>query len=244
MATKRYALSTVQRLRRRAQAVCPEHAWPPEGWSISAVDPGLVLDAFPPLRLREGLVLRAYQYFVGGNGNARVWALPVDAPFPAPAQSPQVGEVFRTPPRPAGALDDVMDAIVGDGSPWSYVCASIFAREIGEFGAFWHGCDWSSHELLGNDPIPVAPPTDDDGDGNEDGPRIWPPKAWCWSHPRPADWRPSVRTSKDLVTVTFHTYTGLAPERIDRHRDTYRPGSYRFESETVSLAYGPGGYVY
>jgi len=31
-----------------------------------------------------------------------------------------------------------MDGIDGDGSGWSYLCASLFAREIAELGAMWH----------------------------------------------------------------------------------------------------------
>jgi hypothetical protein len=36
-------------------------------------------------------------------------------------------------------LDDFMDAIEGDGSAWSYLSASLFAREAAELGALWHG---------------------------------------------------------------------------------------------------------
>ena len=34
-----------------------------------------------------------------------------------------------------------MQAIEGDGSPWSYLSASILSREAEEFGAMWHGVD-------------------------------------------------------------------------------------------------------
>jgi len=46
---------------------------------------------------------------------------------------------LSAPPRPHGALDDFMDAIEGDGSAWSYLSASLFAREAAELGALWHG---------------------------------------------------------------------------------------------------------
>lgn len=45
-----------------------------------------------------------------------------------------------------------MEAIEGDGSHWSYLSASIFMREINEFGASWHGCSWSTHEIIDKNP--------------------------------------------------------------------------------------------
>ena len=42
----------------------------------------------------------------------------------------------------------LMQAIEGDGSPWSYLSASILSREAAEFGAMWHGCDWSDQTIL------------------------------------------------------------------------------------------------
>ena len=56
----------------------------PRGWSKSQVEPVEVLKAFPALRLKKGFVLRAYQFREGGNGNAVVWAMPEESPFPSP----------------------------------------------------------------------------------------------------------------------------------------------------------------
>ena len=46
--------------------------------------------------------------------------MPVDAEFPDPEECPRLERVFLEPPVPPAALEESMDAIDGDGSPWSY----------------------------------------------------------------------------------------------------------------------------
>jgi hypothetical protein len=123
-----------------------------EGWTRSEVDPMRLLAVFTALRGKPGYVLRAYQYRMGGNGNGIVWAIPEGVLFPGPDACTRLAERFLNPPRPPGALDDCMEAIEGDGTPWSYLSASLFAREAAEFGAIWHGCSWSAHAIVGAAP--------------------------------------------------------------------------------------------
>ena len=66
----------------------------PEGWIKSQVEPVEVLKAFSALRLKKGFVLRAYQFRDGGNGNAVVWAMPQDSPFPLPESCPKAEDAF------------------------------------------------------------------------------------------------------------------------------------------------------
>ena len=42
----------------------------PDGWSISPVDLNQVVNVFPLLRLKQGLVLHAYQYRQQGDGHS------------------------------------------------------------------------------------------------------------------------------------------------------------------------------
>ena len=56
-----------------------------------------------------------------------------------------------SPRGPPGAVP-LMQAIEGDGSPWSYLSASILSREAAEFGAIWHGCVWSDQTILSKPP--------------------------------------------------------------------------------------------
>lgn len=128
--------------------------WPErDGWTKSAVNPNTLLRCFPALRLKNGFVLRAYVYRDGsGNGNGVVWAMPANTCFPEPERCPRVEDAWLAPPKPPGALENYMAAVEGDGAPWSYLSASILARELREFGALWHGCSWSTHAILGSDP--------------------------------------------------------------------------------------------
>jgi len=200
-----------------------------------------LLACFPALRLKKGFALRAYVYRDGfGNGNGLVWAMPADLPFPEPETCPGAEGTFVSPPRPPGALDDFMEAVEGDGSPWSYLCASVMARELREFGALWHGCYWSTHVVLGSYPWEFCrrcteafsehPPSDPDN--------------WRWLEPEPTRWEPQISVGNDAVTVTFYTYTALGCEQIVRHVDTFRPGSYTFGSDVKIVATGLSGYVF
>src|SRR4051812_34654359 len=100
-----------------------------------------------------------------------------------------------------------MEAIDGDGSALSYLSASIFVRELGEFGARWHGCSWSTHKILGADPFigpaPKMMTTDDQ---------------WTWMERAPETWLPTVVTVHP-VGVRFYTHSALHEERIVRHFD-------------------------
>lgn len=204
----------------------------PEGWSKSTIDPADTLAVFDVLRLKPGFVLRAYRFREGGNGNGVVWAMPADAGYPEPNECPR-GDGFLSPPKPKGALDDVMDAVEGDGSPWSYLCASLAKRDLGEFGAMWHGCSWSVHSILGSDPTRRCS-------------RIiqTPSAAWAWGEPRPAEWKPQMMMDGSTVKVQFFTYSPLGEEQIYRHTDRFRAGSYRFTTKTTTVATGQGGIVF
>jgi len=213
----------------------------PRGWSKSQVEPVEVLKAFSALRLKKGFVLRAYQFRQGENGNAVVWAMPEDSPFPSPKECPKLKDAFLEPPRPPLALDDLMEAIEGDGSHWSYLSASIFVREINEFGAGWHGCDWSTHEIIDKAPSDYFNQTQR---GSEE--RIPHSKVddWTWLKKKPKELRPSVSKKNDKIIVTFYSFSGLSTEAIYRHVDTFQAGKYSFKTKEVMIAKGCGGYVF
>jgi hypothetical protein len=238
--TSTFPAAQLERLRRRAAHVrrVPDHL-PTDGWSRSATDPVAVVAVFTPLRVNPTYVLRAYQFVQGGNGNGIVWALPQDMAFPEPEGCTSLSELFLSPPRPSGALDDVMDAIDGDGSPWSYLCASLLKRELEEFGAMWHGCDWSTHDILGSHPFRRR-----QGRTGGNNRRFGNPSDWSWVEPPPTNWAPLVRHAGDVAVVSFYTFTGLGQEQIVRHTDTYRKGRYRSDTQTTTVATGPHGYVF
>jgi hypothetical protein len=232
--THEFPLADVERLiaAARAAAAFPRHS--PEGWCKSPVDPNDVLAAFPALSLRPGYTLRAYSFREGGNGNAFVYATPVDDAFPEPEDCLRSAGHFLGRPVPPGALADVVDAIDGDRSAWSYLSASIFAREIREFGALWHGLDWTTHRILGSHPWkgpPASVPMTTDAE------------RWTWIETAPELWLPAV-TRAEPVTVRFYSYSGLGEQRVVRHRDTFRTGSYGFDTDEAVIARGPVGCIF
>jgi hypothetical protein len=236
--------SDIDRLRADARRATHVRAEGPDGWTKSDADPVELLAAFPALRLRAGFAIRAYQFRSGGNGNGVVWAVPEDLAFPEPGDCPHVlaepvPGVVLAPPRPPRALDDYMTAIEAEGTPWSYLCASIFEREASELGALWHGCSWSDERVLDSAPWLERP----EGDGLN-VPTASHQGDWVWSEPVPRDWRPTVEQRGAEVVVSFLSFRGEGTEKILRNVDRFADGSCHFESEAVPVAYGPGGFVY
>jgi len=203
----------------------------PNGWSKSKIDPMKVIDVFPSLKIKKGIVLRAYQYISNGNGNWVVWAMLKNSAFPEPNECHAFKNTALECPRPPEAIEDIMEVIKGDGSELSYISASLFAREIPELGAFWHGCCWSSHKII-----------DDQFNSNEF--TLEEMESWDWSEEKPKEWKPAVTKTDHNVIVNFYTYTGLVPAGIVHNTDTFAIDSYRFRSNSKMIAKSGKGYVY
>lgn len=233
-----FSIEVIKKLRKAAAAASEVPEGTPEGWSKSRANPTRLVTIFAPLKVRKGLVLRAYQFKEEANGNGIVWAMPADSEFPEPKDCPKLDSHLFKAPKPSEALDDVMDAIEGDGSPWSYLAASLLRRQFTEFGAMWHGYNWTFYHILDADPWKDGPP-------REEGPLSERPSSprdnWTWVADMPQDFRPRVQAEGDQVTVTFYTYCGLEKQRIYQHTDTYRAGKYRARIEQKTIAEnGPG----
>jgi hypothetical protein len=212
-----FPIDQVNELRKQARVARMVRVDGPDEWCISDVDPTGVLHVFKTLRLNEGLVLRAYQYREDGNGDAFVWAIPIDVPFPD-------RQPHQYPPKPTEALTDLMEAIEGDGTPWSYMEASLFARETDEFGVFWEGRLAEQDIILGVDPFPT-------------GERVT--NAWKWNERKPVLWAPSFQQINETATVTFHAYSRLGRESVFHIVDSFRRGKYTFETNCIKMAEGP-----
>jgi hypothetical protein len=98
--------------------------------------------------MKAGYVLRAYRYISGEDGNAVVYVMPSDSPFPEPEHCELASNAFLRPPVPEHADRAVMRYIEGPVSLRSYLLASVLARELLEFGARRHGCSWSLERIL------------------------------------------------------------------------------------------------
>ena len=150
-----FSITRVDRLRRAAEEArdfSGEHRGPsPEGWFASAYDAKNLIRVFDTLRLNVGFALRAYAFNDGMGGNGIIWAVPVEASLVAPEECSDLTEVWPHPPEPPGAVP-LMQAIEGDGSPWSYLSASILRREAAEFGGLLAWLRLESPEDTGQAP--------------------------------------------------------------------------------------------
>ena len=238
-----FPATKVNQLRTEAMRLSKPPEKVPDGWSKSTVDPMKVLHVFKPLHIKKGYTLQAYQFSEHLGKNAFVWAMPEKAMFPEPVTCRQEGKRFGFlyGPMPPEALDNLMEAIDGDGSPWSYMCGSILQRELDEFGASWHGCNWSTHMIVDRN---LWKASKDNLDKSSKGLErlVKEGSRWKALEPEPKEWQPQVQIGKDKVTVTLHTYSGHGQQTIYRHVDTYKPGSYSFQSERKEISKGPLGY--
>lgn len=145
-------------LERRRRSITVSPGIGSQGWNKSTADPMLLLNAYKPLRIRSGYVLRAYQYISGEDGNGVIYAMPSDSAFPEPPECESAGARFLHPPLPRHADRSFMSYIEGGDSVRSYMLASILARELLEFGARRHGCSWSLERLIPGDLDVQLPP--------------------------------------------------------------------------------------
>ncbi len=115
-----------------------------EGWQKSPVSPMEVLRLFDRLSLKEGFELVAYVFRSGLRGRGVVWAVP-EGHFPEIRECERLDSAGT--PRPKSAVSPSM-VLDGDGSPESYIQASLFLREMEEFGALWDELEWGLHEII------------------------------------------------------------------------------------------------
>ncbi len=216
----------------------------PPGWSKCMLDPMKLLPHFKTLKLKSGYVLRAYQFQEEGNGNGVVWAIPVGTAFPDPNEL--LGDRFELfkAPKPSKALDNFMEAIDGDRSAWSFMEASLLDRELKEFGALWHGMKWDWQSILAEDPWTTTA-VKNPGEELEPAELEFPDvnAKWTWHVAKPTDWRPTLTVNGDVVTITFYAYSPLYKAAILRHVDEFRPGEYRFTTETTKMATAEYGFA-
>jgi len=230
-----FSLAYINRLIRRAGNAARLGEDGRDGWQTAKVDFERIVSIFDHLRIRTRYVLCAYTFREGDNGNGFVYAMPVDVPFPEPEECPTDSSHFLNPPVPAAALPNVMAAIDGDGTPESYIQASLLARELHEFGARWHGCDWSTQQMLASNPRTHRVRTRPMGVLN--------PARWEWLENPEEDWRPRVNLAA-AHEVVFYTYSALGRETLTRHMDRYRVNTYEFEQHPTVIGLGESGFEF
>jgi hypothetical protein len=255
------AIAQIMRLRSRAADAARAEA---SHYDAVLLDPTSIVRAFDCLALRRDWVLRAVLVGDTSGHSACTFALPRGE---MPALDEQIASLSPRPD-PPHIVDRVpyllppnwtlrfMQAIEGDGSPRSYLCASLLLRELTDFAVDWHDYlthDWSAHLILPGWPPPTRAEMEGrparaptvflrDEDWQPDGEAAapwWERLTWSGPHPEP----PEVRMSEREVVVEFCTYRPpfYDPEEVWRHIDTYRVGSYDPLTVKTKVASGKSG---
>jgi hypothetical protein len=186
-------------------------------WYISTINPGDSLLKLPGLWLRAGIRLVTYLQRYTDGGVGMTWALPellstteyLDAAIESAGQGTE-------PPHPIGALTNLTDALEGDGSLSSFLSASIFLREVREFGRFGPQARWTHHRFVAEPPPKVT---------------------WQWRTKPPQDFSPKVVTLSDgQIVVEFFTCRVMKPIALFRHVDRYPATSYHAQTADQVIA--------
>ncbi|MDX2212557.1 MAG: hypothetical protein SFY66_04630 [Oculatellaceae cyanobacterium bins.114] len=186
-------------------------------WFVSTVNPAAALLKLPGLSLKSGFRLVSYLYRSEDSGVGVVWAIPEDLSSTAQLEKALVNSTSLSQiPKPVGALPSFMEAIEGDRSPVSFVIASIFRRELQEFGALGQRRTWSHHQLVS------APPSEVN---------------WQWRGNPPKDLAPKVKLlGEDQAAVEFFTCCDHPSLLLYRHIDQYSVDHYKPQSLDQSVA--------
>lgn len=206
------------------------------GWFKSELDPTGLMGYFATLKLKPGYVLRAYERREPPNSWGKVWAMPAAFALPDPVPNGN-----GLPPKPKGAVDDFMQVVVGDDSPYSYLCASLLARELEQFATLCPDSEWLNCFILNSDPWVSANNVSHalSGQGFATD-----KTKWRWIGQAPTDWRPTVFLSERSATVVFHAFSGIGRQRIITFEDHFLRGSYTFNRREEPVANGPNGYIW
>lgn len=177
-------------------------------WFLSGVNPGSALNRLPGLRLKPDLRLVGYLNRTPNEGTGVIWALPEAYSTTAQLEDALAGcGDLSQPPHPAGAFEEVMEAVEGDRSPASFIVASLLRRELREFGALGKSVNWSHHRLVN------APPTQ---------------LTWQWRIEQPKDFSPKVRLFPDgRAAIEFFTCRVTPPIALFQHVDQYPMEHYK-----------------
>lgn len=191
-------------------------------WFVSTIDPAEALVKLPGLWMRPGLRLVTHLRQDTNGGMGSTVALPgllstteyLDEAISNVSAPDQ-------PPAPMGALANLMGSIEGDGSLASFLAASIFTREVREFGRFGRYARWTHHRFVNAPPQQIP---------------------WQWRTKVPEDFSPKVVLRQDAeVIVEFYSCRVQKPVALFRHLDRYPPNSYTANNQDQVVAVARSG---
>ncbi|NMF84466.1 hypothetical protein [Nodosilinea sp. P-1105] len=190
-------------------------------WFVSTMDPAEALSKLPGLWLQPGIRLVSYLRQDHQGGIGVTVALPsllstIEQLETAIDKATQTGQ----PPSPMGILPSLMASLDGDGSLSSFLSASVFIREVREFGRFGQYARWAHHRLVNAPPAKVT---------------------WQWRTKAPEDFSPKVVLRQDSeIVVEFYSCRIHKPIALFRHFDRYPPNSYTAQNQDQVIAVPAG----
>lgn len=186
-------------------------------WFVSTVNPAEALAQLPGLWMKAGIRMVTYLMHDANSGVGVTVALPALLSTTERLEAAiQVAEKTGQPPSPDGALANILDGLEGDGSLSSFLSASIFAREIREFGRFGQQTRWGYHKFVAAVPAKVK---------------------WDWRTKPPEDLSPKVVTTpEEQIVVEFFSCRVQKPVALFRHVDRYPPDGYHATTKDQVIA--------
>ena len=191
----------------------------PEQWFISTADAGIVLRRLPGLYLKTGYRLITYLYHSSSKDTTSItWAISERLSNTLHLEAALVdADGEDLPPYPEGAARDYMKMIEGSRTPASFITASLFQRELQEFGHSGKFQRWGHHHLI------TGPPRQGQ---------------WQWQiRHQPASFSPRVRlVPSGKALVEFYTYRAIPPQGIFHHVDRYTGKGYMAKTTEQLIA--------
>lgn len=185
-------------------------------WYVSTINPAEALFKLPGLWLKPGIRLISYLQRHANSGLGATWAVPELLSTTEQLEAALDLSSPSQPPQPRGALPTLAEALEGDGSLASFLAASIFVRELKEFGRLGQHTRWGHHRLIDSVPPQVG---------------------WQWRSQVVADFGPRVAALADgQVVVEFFSCRVARPVALFRHVDRYGSSSYQAQTSDQVIA--------
>ena len=233
-----FPITSVTRLRRAAERARQSRDG---GWLASASNANKLIGVFDTLRLKPGFGLYVDQFPEDRGVNGAISAVPPEASSVIADAGESAEFALACPTKPPHAVP-LMQAVEGDGSPWSYLSASILRREAAEFGASWPSCVWTDQAILSKLPRKAEEsnhPEDERGVTNDSDATEW---VWCGKPPR--IWEPTYSDRGATKRIILHIRNPVGVDEIYRDTDIYRAGSYDCTTRTKLLCTSGCGIIY
>ena len=172
-----------------------------------------LVNGFNLLHLRPEWRLDAYVWRSTTMGGSLLMPRGRDFPTLTPEELPNPTVPPGAKPWLSRCAHHALAMIAGDGTPESFLQASLLSRELDEIGAFFETQRWHEHQIVDRVPELPEPSEFDPVDA-----------ALVVRFPYPIDLTPRVRQSVRGVEVIFYTAHPNEPGQLFRFNDRYVRG--------------------